>query len=682
VSGPGRRRKPNPDEEGYVPPGSEGPADPGRPAAPQPDPSAQYAYDWRRPEPPAQPAEPPSFGTRSSGAQPFAGQQPYDARRSFEPPSYGAQSFEPRPPGIESPDGRFSAPPETPGGRPTGRQPGPGPVFGGYTPAPDPLGHRLQDPYSPSAYRAAPPSVPQASSAPAAPPIVPPQPGAPRRPAGGGEPTGLFDDDDLFGDVGAPQPGRSGGYPAAPPPAAPARPAPAADPGDGFGGEDPFAGTGSDEPAVRPRAGAEYSPADFGFVDEESGNDVEHWLTFAESRADSRAERARRFRHRLIAVAAVLALAGAGFGAYVLFAGNPLAPASTATKAVIMFQLRDPSGNAVGDALLIADDSAVDGKATGHGGAVLIPSQLVVNTIAFGDQPFGGEMTANPPVLPAQADTVSDLLGVNIDGVWGMDETTFAALVDEMNGLPVTTTVAVPAQGTAPAVPLGSDTLSGAQSIAYLTYAPKGEQPAAQVDRFGQIVTALLKTLPTDPIVINGYLNHLGIVNDPALPNSRLTPILAALASEEQSGKFVLDPLPMRTDGSDELDYQGAGPIVTNLLGGALKSGAAAGQLPRVLVEDGSGASGQTSSAQRNSAEATLANAGYTAADGGGAPYVAATAVEIPDSGEQAAAQQVAATLGLPTSDVKVVPGLSAVADVTVVLGADWPKLSSSQGAG
>jgi hypothetical protein len=575
VSGTGRRRKPNPNEEGYAPD-----AQPAAGPAPTVPPQPEYSYDWRRSAQPPPPPLPPSL------------------------------------------------PPTAP---PADQRDGPGPVFDAFSTA-----------------RA--------------------------------EPAGLFDDIDLFGDG----PGERAGpvFGAPPPPPVTPRPVP-----------DRPAAAGPAETDGRGERGEQkvrdgYTAADFAFLEEETGNDVEHWLDFVETRANSRAERLRLFRRRIIVLAVLVGLVAAGFGAYVALAGNPLTPAPTATQSVIMFQLRDPVGDAVGDALLVADDTAVNGGVTGHGAAVLIPSQLVVNTIAFGSQPFGGEMGNSTPIPPAGADTVSDVLGVNIAGVWGMDETTFAALVDEMDGLPVTTTVAVPAGASRPAVALGKETLTGAQAVAYAAYTVKGESAEAQTDRFGQVVAAMLAVLPTNPVVVTGYLNHLGIVNDPTLPESRLSPILGALAAEQQAGKFTVQPLPMRTDGSEELDYQAASPVVANLLGGVLKSGSAAGQLPRVLVEDGSGATGQASTILRSAAEAKLANAGYTEADGATAAARSTTVVEIASSDEQSAAQQVAQTLGLPSSDVRVVPNLSTVADVTVVLGADWPKLAgvpltgTSQSAG
>jgi hypothetical protein len=49
----------------------------------------------------------------------------------------------------------------------------------------------------------------------------------------------------------------------------------------------------------------------------------------------------------------------------------------------------------------------------------------------------------------------------------------------------------------------------------------------------------------------------------------------------------------------------------------------------------------------------------------------------VGSDGAKSAAVQIAATLGLQPDSVKVVSGMSTFADVTVLLGADWPKLAN-----
>jgi len=646
VSGTGRRRKPNPDEEGNLP------APPRAPAgySPPPQPEYDYAYDWRTPSA-AQPDPRPAPDSGSGpGSTPTPGGANFDAfNRS----------------GAASPD-----------------------QSGGYY---NPVGHGLQDPYSAAAYApsspVAPPAQPQPStrqpdpqSFPHQPPstsYAPPSYSPPQSRAAAPQPDlgGLFDENDLFDTGSSPV--------ATPAPPASQVPAPQA-PQDAVlsaTGTSPVVPPPSAD-APRPQDG--YAASDFAFLEEETGHDVNSWLTFVESRAESRADRIKQFRVRLIGIGVAVALVGVGIGGYFLFNGGPLG-SKPVTKSVILLQLSDTTGNAVADALLVADRSATPSASgtgaavktvTGKGAAVLIPSQMLVNSLGFGEQPFSGVAAQNIPA--AGKDTVADALGVTIDGVWRMDKITFAGLIDEIGGVQVTTNTAVPAvtaSPTAAAVPAGTEKLTGGQAVAYGTYTRAGEAAGAQSERFGQVVAALLDALPADAAAITSYLNHLGIVDDPSLPESKLSPILAVLAAEQQAGAFSEQVLPLRTDGSNLMDAQAAAPIVSNLLGGALAA-ESPGQVSRVLVEDATGHTGAQSQSVRGAAQAKLTNSGYTYLDGSTAARRGTSVVEVASADKKSAAVQIAETLGLQATNVQVVSGLSSIADVTVLLGADWPNLA------
>ena len=683
MSGPGRRRKPNPEEEG----GGSLPAPPGPPAGyQQQSPQQQqsqaqgqeyaYGYDY-------------NYGAYDTGygSSPNAtSANTYDAANSTD---YDRYDY----------DRDRRQPPATSGSAPTAAQPPtnadapPGPVFDPFSPTPppssprptpsrptigidqqpsyyNPVGHGLSDPYSPAGYAApqAPATHPPATHS--HPPTVPPPTSTPTPSAYPSGPrsfpsdqAGLFDDDALFDTGDAP--------PTSSPPLSssatnPVVPPPSAD-------------------APRPNDG--YAASDFAFLEEETGQDVKGWLTFVESRKDSRADRAKRFRIQLITAATALAVVAVAIGAYFIFSGGTLG-SSGPTKSVVLLQVSNSTGNAVADALLVTDSSATSGTATGtststaksvngKGAAVLIPSQLEINTTGFGLQPFGGDMAQSVPA--ADTETVSDTFGVSISGVWRMDEVTFAGLIDEIGGIKLTANTAVPAAKAAPtaaAVPAGAGKLTGGQAIAYGTYTAKGEAPSAQSERFGQVIAALLNALPTEAVAITSYLNHLGVVDDPALPESKLSPILAALATEQQAGAFTAKVLPVRTDGSNEIDFQAAAPIVSSMLGGALTAGKP-GQVSRVLVEDATGSTGKQSQAVRTAAQAKLANSGYTVLDGSTVASSTTSVVEVGTNAQKDAAVQIAETLGLQAINVKVVTGMSTFSDVTVILGTDWPKLAN-----
>jgi hypothetical protein len=404
--------------------------------------------------------------------------------------------------------------------------------------------------------------------------------------------------------------------------------------------------------------------------------DVKGWLSFTESRADSRAERIRQMRFKLIGLVIVLVLVGAGFGAYKLLGGSAAQSAeAAATKSLILFQLDDSAGNSVGDALMVTTrGGSTTGTASGTGAMVIIPAQMQIDDQGFGDQPFGGDMASDEP--PAGADEVAGTLGVTPDGVWTIDETSFGIFVQNLGGITLTTNTALPATTADPkGVTAGTVTLTGQQAVAYATYQGTGEAATAQAVRFGQVMNALMAKMPTYSDSVEAYLNQLGIIPDPALPVSKLGPILAALAAQQAAGRVTVATLPLTT--GDALNETAAAEIVSKLLGGTAKAGASAGQAARVLVQNGTGASTSSSSQLMAVAQAKIDDAGYTFNAGNVVTTQAKTEVEVASSADQSLAEQVAASLGLSGSTVQVVSGLSSVDDVTVVLGQDWSSLSA-----
>lgn len=475
------------------------------------------------------------------------------------------------------------------------------------------------------------------------------------------------------------------------PAAAPAAPSPAAPAPFEFefdlDDDEPAAAAPSPEPVAETSAEASaptstrpadkdgYRADDFAFVDKADEPDVKGWLSFSESRADSRAERTRRMRFRLIALGTVLVLVGAGVGVYMWLGGSvPGLTAQAATKSMILFRLDDADGDSVGDALMVTQlGGSTNGTASGTGAIVVIPAQMQIDDQGFGSQPFGGNMASEEP--PAGSDVVADTLGVTPDGVWTMTETVLGIFVDDLGGISLTTNTAIPASTADPkGVTQGTVTLDGDQAVAYATYTASGEAATAQAARFGQVLNALMAAMPTQSNAVNAYLRNLALIPDPSLPMSKLGPILAALAAQQNAGKVTVATLPLTS--SNALNSTGAAEIVAKLLGGTVKAGASAGQAARVLVQNGTGASTSSSGKLMAAAQAKLVDAGYTYNAGDVVAAQATTKVEVASSADQSIAQQVAASMGLGGSSVEVVPGLSSVDDVTVVLGKDWTSLS------
>ena len=403
----------------------------------------------------------------------------------------------------------------------------------------------------------------------------------------------------------------------------------------------------------------------------ESEGELSNWLEFV-GRDERRAERARRRRVQLISLTTVLVLLVVGGGAWFLFSGDS---SVKATETTVLFQVKDPNGNAVGNVVLVADKNEVAGKSdpAGRGAAVLIPSELSVESAALDSQAFGGAM---PDTAPAGKDALTTLLGVDVDGVWSMDGLTFAALLNNLIGVTVTvdpaSAAAVLDPSGKPLFQAGRQDMTGDKAAYYATYKPKGESPDKQLARFGQVVQAMLAKIPHQASTTTAVLNSLAAVPDPALPNDKLAGILTALGAEEQGGRFTEQPLPVRSDGSGVMDLDQASAVVKNLLPGASKAKDNGG-LTRVSVADATGRSDTVSS--RAMAESKLVGGGYTPMDQGVVAQAPNTYVMVPSQGAMSLGDQVALALGLPDSAVRVTPFDTTLTDARVVLGADWTQI-------
>ncbi|WP_212242793.1 LCP family protein [Catenulispora pinistramenti] len=400
--------------------------------------------------------------------------------------------------------------------------------------------------------------------------------------------------------------------------------------------------------------------------------ELTNWLQFVGG-DDRRAERARRRRIQLISLATVIVLLAVGGGLWFVLKGGG---GTKATQTTVLLQVKDSNGNAVGNVVLVADKNEVAGKSdpSGRGAALLIPSELSVESAALDSQPFGGAM---PSSAPAGKDALTTLLGVDVDGVWSMDELTFAALLNNLIGVsvnvdPASAAAVVDPQTGKPLFQAGTQDLTGDKAAFYAVDRPKGEPPSAQLARFGQVVQGMLAKIPHTASTTAAVLNSLAAVPDPALPNAKLASILTALGAEEQGNRFAEQSLPVQADGSGVMDLDKASTVVANLLNGASKAKDNGG-LTRVSVADGTGRSDTVSS--RAMAESKLVGGGYTPLDQGVTQQTPNTYVIVPNQGAMSLGHQVALALGLPDSAVRVTPFDTTLTDARVVLGADWTQI-------
>jgi anionic cell wall polymer biosynthesis LytR-Cps2A-Psr (LCP) family protein len=424
-----------------------------------------------------------------------------------------------------------------------------------------------------------------------------------------------------------------------------------------------------------PTTGGAYQTEQFAFVDEESeeSEDVIDWLKFSESRTERREEARRRGRRRKIGLVMVLVLALVGGAGYLWQAGKlpglrkDKATASDTSgggqkRDVVVVHLLPVSGGPSATALL------VDNETKGRGTTVLIPNALALS----GDD--GASTTLDKSVADGVGptrDALNTLLGTDIRGSWRLDSPYLELLVDSLGDVYVDTDATVKAttgkdKGKTLVTAGKQQELTGQAAVAYATYRGPGEAQTAQLARFGQVMQAVLKKMPSDAAGATRSVQSLGQILDPSLTDKQLGASLARLAELAKTGAYDTATLPVLKDGA--LSAQATDSVVKDVLGGSVTARSGTSAQARVQIKDATGTADSAALAQ-----AAIVNGGtYTYVPGGRATASqAASQVLYGDPARLAAAKDVAATLGLPAGAVKkgTVPSN---ADITVVLGKDY----------
>ncbi|MGV9941148.1 LytR C-terminal domain-containing protein [Streptomyces sp. NPDC003401] len=438
-----------------------------------------------------------------------------------------------------------------------------------------------------------------------------------------------------------------------------------------------------EEPDASARPQRDYHTEQFAFVEDPDGDseDVIDWLNFTENRTERREEAKRRARSRLVALVVVLALTAVGGVGYLWYAGKlpglsssddsgagtTAAPAAQ-KRDVIVVHLHDTTQGGTSTVLL------VDNTTTGQGTTVLLPNSLVVTTDDGTTTTLAKSVDGDGSA--GTRESLDTVLGTRIQGTWRLDTPYLQNLVDLVGNIEVDTDTAVPdpaakKKGQAPLVGKGENqTLSGRTAVAYATYRAEGEAQNAQLERFGQVMQAVLRKVSSDPEGATVTVQTLAQILDPSLTDKDLGAFLAHLADLAKSGAYKTTLLPVEADGT--LSAEAGAGVVENVLGGTAKSPDEDAAVS-VSVQNAGG-----TNATVEDARVVLLNGGFTFLDGGTAPGGTASTSEVlyADAADKENATEVAKTLGLPGTVVAkgTVP---ANADVRVVLGKDYEPSSS-----
>jgi anionic cell wall polymer biosynthesis LytR-Cps2A-Psr (LCP) family protein len=435
-----------------------------------------------------------------------------------------------------------------------------------------------------------------------------------------------------------------------------------------------------EDPQVQGRDEPEYHTEQFAFVEEPDSDseDVIDWLKFTENRTERREEARRRARARVIAVVVVLALTAVGGVGYLWYAGKlpglsssdakpgTGTPVAAQKRDVIVVHLHNTKNGGTSTALL------VDNTTTKQGTTVLLPNSLALT----GDDGTTTNLakSVDDDGSSGTRDAIDTVLGTETQGTWRLDTPYLQNLVDLVGNIEVDTDTDVPdpdakSKGAAPLVREGkAQTLSGKMAVAYATYRAPGEAQNAQLERFGQVMQAMLRKLTSDTQGATVTVQTLGMIIEPPLTDKDLGAFLARLADLAKGGDYKTAMLPVQADGT--LSAQASASVVKDVLGGTAKSPDKDAAV-RVAVRNASGVKDNT-----DKVRVVLLNGGFTFLEGGTASTAATSRVVYADAADKDDATEVAKTLGLPSG--AVTKGEAAAnADVTVVLGQDYRPSTS-----
>ncbi|MEY9845171.1 LytR C-terminal domain-containing protein [Streptacidiphilus sp. MAP5-3] len=405
-----------------------------------------------------------------------------------------------------------------------------------------------------------------------------------------------------------------------------------------------------------------YTDDSFTFVDdeEEDSQDVIDWVKFSETRGERRDERRRKMRSRGTALLVALALIAVGGVGYLwatgkILSSSPGAVAASTQREVIAVHLHDLNKN-VYSALLVSEPSSDKGVTMLLPGTLGIPqdssSTLLPLSAAVDSQGTDATRTG-----------INALLGTDVSGTWDVYEPFLQNLVDLVGGVQVQNDVPITVNGKEVATP-GQNLLNGQAAMTYATYQGKGEPAQAQLNRFGQVLAALIKAMPTDPTSAATKIDEMGAVADPSFSDSQLGALLARLSTDARSGSYSTETLPVQGNGTLGGD---AASMVSGLLAGKVKQNGAQ-VAARVQIVDASGKSNALTNA-----DAAVTNGGFTLVPGGGKQSERSSSeITYTDDSRLKDAQTLANYLGLSTTAIKKVSPGSQSVDLLVVLGHDF----------
>jgi hypothetical protein len=398
--------------------------------------------------------------------------------------------------------------------------------------------------------------------------------------------------------------------------------------------------------------------------------------TLTPTRAQRRAEAEEARRRRMLQILAGVAAAIVFLGAVVLLVTRgggsppPQAPAGR-TQKTLALGVAPLHAEAVVSALLGTDPTQ------NTGATVLLPGRLLVDAAGAGTVFISqtGTLGKNAP-----AEALTNSLSVTVDGTWSLTPSGLATLVDDVGGVEVNVNaqVTVPNANGSRTVVLspGPQKLDGQAAATYALYLAPQEPELSRLARFNQVWQGVLLGLPTSPAEVTPLVANLGVRSLATVSDASLSTFLASMAKATQAQNTTSQVLPVTSmdlgGGATSylVDQQKASAVIDTVFANSKPADTGVTQV-RVLVQNGVGTPGLGAEAFRQ-----LHQAGFAFVPGGNANHFGykKTVVLIPDGSTNwiAQGQKVAKTLGVPSSAVMINPQGLTVADIVVILGADY----------
>lgn len=345
----------------------------------------------------------------------------------------------------------------------------------------------------------------------------------------------------------------------------------------------------------------------------------------------------------------------------------------------------NPVGTPLQATMLVAvrDENSLITDAVVHG-AVAKPNTVPVGSwlsmqpgLAIAVNNLGSvSLSQRGPFAPADvARDVSNELGFDVDGAFVLDRLAFAALVDSVGGVTVNSPVpivAVDADGkTTVLVKAGKRKLYGPAAAQYVIALNPGEEQEGRMARFNDVWTQVLLKLPGNTDRVRSIVGSLGSLSrvslspeevSEALLNAQtsltartMTMAVPAAAVAGVGATAIYTVIPVKTQ-----------PIIVGLFEPSVLVPGTDGAVPRVRVA----AAGADYEAIDEASNAFTAEQ-LSLVWGGQLATQPTSEIFVPSEKERAFGEQIARTLGLSASQVKVAPTQTIGVQASVQLAAD-----------